>query len=187
MAESGAENGLAAAMSEYEAICCFFFSQFATACVSLFATLHVSSYRCSEAAMSAAQKLLVTTRAPIAKQLIDAKRYVAKSAERCTEKLHGLVQRIDAHAKKLAELEKNTAERKRKASVALTRKGGDTKFEKRPPSPCAGLTRLSRIIDLAFRERLPLLCQVCACPPCQLNSVRPGGGCIPLFFFSLFC
>lgn len=90
VAESGAENGLAAAMSEYEA------------------------------AMSAAQKLLVTTRAPIAKQLIDAKRYVAKSAERCTEKLHGLVQRIDAHAKKLAELEKNTAERKRKAQMQIS-------------------------------------------------------------------
>eukprot|EP00931_Biecheleriopsis_adriatica_P064024 TRINITY_DN38888_c0_g1_i1.p1 TRINITY_DN38888_c0_g1~~TRINITY_DN38888_c0_g1_i1.p1 ORF type:complete len:1979 (+),score=598.34 TRINITY_DN38888_c0_g1_i1:91-6027(+) len=73
-----------------------------------------------EAASSVAQKAITEARSFILQKLAASKELSESAAEVCSKDLLALQKRLDSSASKLAELKKDTAERKRKAQLQLS-------------------------------------------------------------------
>mmetsp|Transcript_93948 Transcript_93948/g.289726 ORF Transcript_93948/g.289726 Transcript_93948/m.289726 type:complete len:1988 (+) Transcript_93948:65-6028(+) len=70
-----------------------------------------------EAAAGSAQKSITDARTFVVQKLVDAKQFSDAPSEMCTKELLALQKKLDAAAAKLAELKKDTAERKRKTQM----------------------------------------------------------------------
>jgi len=71
----------------------------------------------SEAAAASSQKAITDARTFVVQKIADAKEFAEGPSEACTKELLSLQKRLDAGASKLAELKKDTSERKRKTQM----------------------------------------------------------------------